>query len=168
MPTDPTDKGPDPTRIRVIVVHADDVVTALEARERGARRTVLRVTPPFSGRMRARIHDAAATESDPPTDDGDSGTSSAGAVHVDPRSLVADPPPYPDPDETEDRLRNRGIYDVETHRERHVAAVADWRETVRDRIAETVAIEITAADRSRTHEVRVSALGPASEERGGS
>ncbi|QHS17615.1 hypothetical protein [Halopenitus persicus] len=167
MATDPTDQDADPTRIRVIVVHADDVVTALEARERGGRRTVLRVTPPFSGRMRARLHDAAATASGPATNDRDSGAFSAGAVHVDPRSLVVDPPPYPDPDETEDRLRDRGAYDVETHRERHAAAVADWRDAVRDRIAETVAIEITAEARSRTHEVRVSALGTSSEERGG-
>ncbi|WP_245710130.1 hypothetical protein [Halopenitus malekzadehii] len=199
MPTDPTEhtddsatRSADPTRIRVVVVHAADVVTALEARERSRRRTVLRATPPFTGRMRARLHDAAAAEDrdaapadgdgtvaesvDPPHPEAssESGRESTEAVHIPPRDLVVDPPPYPDPDDTEDALRARDAYDIETHRSRHAAAVADWRDTVRGRIAETVPITIEgettprdqsrsrsdAADtRPRTHEVHVSALG---------
>ena len=45
----------DPRTVDVLVVHADDVVAALAATAQG-RETVLRVTPPFRGRQRARIH----------------------------------------------------------------------------------------------------------------
>ncbi len=45
----------DPRVIRAVAVHADDVVTALEATERG-REAVLRITAPFAGRVRARLH----------------------------------------------------------------------------------------------------------------
>lgn len=48
--------GSDPADIDTLAVTTDDVLTALEARERGRRDAVLRVTPPFSGRMRARLH----------------------------------------------------------------------------------------------------------------
>ena len=48
----------DPTVVRSLAVHADDVVQALEtnARADGEVEAILRVTPPFSGRMRARLH----------------------------------------------------------------------------------------------------------------
>lgn len=46
----------DPTVVRSIAVTAGDVVTAVVARRSTSRQPVLRLTPPFSGRMRARIH----------------------------------------------------------------------------------------------------------------
>ncbi|MFB6251790.1 MAG: hypothetical protein ABEI27_08930 [Halobellus sp.] len=60
-----------PIRIRSLAVTTTDVVDALEARVRRQRRIVLRVTPPFSGRMRARLHDAGVVE------DADAGPSAA-------------------------------------------------------------------------------------------
>lgn len=117
----------DPADVRSIAVTASDVVTALEANRRSSRRTVLRVTPPFSGRMRARLHRPDGAEGE--------------AVHVDPERLVAEPPPYPDPDETADRLRETGEYDPDSHHERHVEAVRAWRERVRDDIVDAVDVE---------------------------
>lgn len=75
----------DPTRIDSIAVHTDDIVAAVEARDRNRREAVLRITPPFTGRMRARIHieGTAAEYGDPEP------------IHVEPRSLIGDVPPFP-------------------------------------------------------------------------
>jgi hypothetical protein len=120
----------DPTAIVSVAVTADDVVAALETNLRSDRRTVLRITPPFSGRMRARLHrlgvDAAA------------GEASDGAVHLAPSTLVADPPAYPEPDETADRLREAGAYTRERHHDRHTDAVQEWRSAVREVIVDAV------------------------------
>jgi len=120
------DRDPDYTAIRSVAVHREDVVTAFEASLRGDRRVVLRVTPPFSGRMRARLHEVTA------------GGAADGAVHVDPAALVADPPDYPEPDATGPDPGAPGGYDVERHRERHATAVDRWRERAGDRIVDRV------------------------------
>jgi hypothetical protein len=132
----------DPTTIRSIAVTAGDVVTALEATRRSGRRTVLRITPPFSGRMRARLHRPTGGET---TD----------AVHLDPGTLVSDPPPYPDPDETADRLRAAGEYSTDRHRERHAAAVRAWRAAVRDAVVDAVSVPTDGG----SHRVAVKRLG---------
>ncbi|SDZ82377.1 hypothetical protein SAMN04488065_0586 [Haloplanus vescus] len=134
--------GTDPTAIVAVAVTADDVVTALEATRRGGRRTVLRVTPPFSGRMRARLHRPR---------DGDE----TDALHLDPTELVAQPPPYPDPDATADRLRERGAYSTERHHARHAEAVREWRAAVRDAIVDAVTIDTE----SGPHRIEVTRLG---------
>lgn len=139
--------GPDPRAIRSIAVTVDDVVSAIEAVERGRLGLVLRITPPFYGRMRARIHRA-----------GGEGQYDGGVdpIHLDPRRFVGDDAPtYPDVDETEDRLRETGEYDVETHRAAHAAAVERWRETVRDHLVDTVTIDTPDGP----HEIRVKRLG---------
>jgi len=135
----------DPTAIRSIAVTTDDVVTALESTRRSGRRTVLRITPPFSGRMRARLHR--------PVEGDDAGTT--GAVHVEPATLVSDPPPYPDPDETADRLRAAGEYTTERHHDHHTAAVREWRAAVRAGVVDTVTLPADAG----THCVEVKRLG---------
>lgn len=129
--------------VRAITVATDDVVTAVEARRNG-RPAVLRLTPPFSGRMHARLHVVGAGyDADPEP------------VHVDPRDLLAeDAPPYPEPAETEDALRTDPDerYSTERHHERHVEAVERWRDSVRDRLVDETTIE--TADGPRTVEVR--------------
>jgi hypothetical protein len=132
----------DPTVVRSLAVHVDDVVTALEARYEG-RPAVLRATPPYHARMRARLH---VEGSDDPE-----------AVHVDPRALLDDDAPArPTPDETGERLRAADReYTPEAHRERHVAAVAEWREAVRDHLVGTATVETPAGAR----EVRIATLG---------
>jgi hypothetical protein len=134
----------DPTAIRSIAVTVDDVVTALEATRRSDRRTVLRITPPFSGRMRARLHR--------PTGDDDDATE---AIHLDPSALVSDLPPYPDPDETADRLRTAGEYTTERHHDRHAAAVREWRVAAREAIVDAVALPTADGP----HRVEVKRLG---------
>lgn len=138
----------DPTAISSIAVDAADVITALEAGRRSERTPVLRVTPPFSGRMRARIHRDGATDYD----------DTPAPLHVDPDDLVTDAAPsYPTPAETEDALRADGTveYTRDRHRERHADAVAAWRESVTDHFVDTVTLDTPAGP----HEVAVTVLG---------
>ncbi|MFC7068521.1 hypothetical protein [Halobaculum lipolyticum] len=70
----------DPSVVRQLAVTADDVLAALEASERGRRDAVLRVTPPFAGRMRARLHVAGA----------EGEYDGAEPIHVEPRAFLPD------------------------------------------------------------------------------
>jgi len=137
----------DPTVIRSVAVTAEDVIAALEANRQRSAETVLRVTPPFSGRMRARLHRTAASpdEEDP------------APLHVAPDRFVDPVPPLPSPDGTEDAIRSDPAleYDAETHRRRHEAALESWRDTVRASFVETTTIETP----SGPHEVQVTILG---------
>lgn len=137
----------DPTDIVSIAVTVEDVVAALEATERGAKTVVLRVTPPFSGRMRARLHVVDATP--------DTTSGGPDPVHITPTSLVDDPPSYPEVDETEDLLRERDDYTRERHRRRHVDAVESWRTAVRSSITDRV----TIPTEDGPHEIEVKTLG---------
>ena len=142
----------DPRRIASVAVTGSDVIDALEATARGGRDIVLRITPPFSGRMRARLHDTgvAAVGSD------EDATADAAPVHLPPERLVADPPAYPTVDDTEDELRASGTpYTRERHRERHQAAVEEWRATVRERLVGEVTLHTDAGPTT----VSVSYLG---------
>jgi len=135
----------DPTTVEQLVVHADDVVTALEANARRDEGAVLRVTPPFSGRMRARLH-LAGREAD---------YDEPRPIHVDPAALVTDLPPFPTPDDTAEAVRDDGDYSVDDHHAEHADAVEAWRETVREGVAERATIETTTG----SHDVAVSLLG---------
>jgi hypothetical protein len=150
----------DPRAVQSIVVTVEDVVTAYEARQRSSRWPVLRMTPPFSGRMRARLHDpGGSAEPDDSASDLDSET---GAVHVPPGRLLAEDgiPPSPSPDDTEDELREDpdAQFSVEAHRERHVAAVEAWREQVVGAIVDRA--DLRFAD--GWHTVDVKTLGDSS------
>jgi len=135
----------DPHAIRSIAVTVDDVVTALEANASADRGAVLRVTPPFSGRMRARIHVASV--------DG-SYEGEAEPIHLDPATLVEEVPAYPTADETAaDPAASED--DLETRRQRHTERVAAWRETVRDRLRERISVDHPAG----SLDVRLIALG---------
>lgn len=137
----------DPTDIRVLAVTADDVVTAIEANERRGVGAVLRVTPPFSGRMRARLHrEGGEHDYDDPT-----------PIHIPADRFVDTVPPFPSPDDTEDEIRSerRTMYSRERHRDRHATAVEAWRTRVRESILASVSIPTPGG----AHEVRVAALG---------
>lgn len=136
----------DPGAITAIAVRADDVVAALEANQRGDdHQSVLRVTPPYSGRMRARLHREGAEGYEPGVD----------ALHVSPEALVADPPSLPHPDQTEDVIRSDPelTYSRSVHRSYHEQQLEQWRETVTDRFVET--IELDHADGDYTVEIIV-------------
>lgn len=137
----------DPTSIRVLAVTADDVVTALEANQRRNAAAVLRITPPFSGRMRARLH----------LDGTEHGYDDPRPIHVPPERLVGSFPSFPAPDDTADVLRSdpEATYSAETHRRRHESAVEEWRRQVRASILETATLPTAVGP----HRVRVATLG---------
>lgn len=139
----------DPTRIRSLAVTAEDLLAALEANARRDAGAVLRATPPFSGRMRARLHLAGAEGSY---------DESPQPIHVPPeRFLDDDAPAFPSVDATEDDLRTdpAAEYTPERHRERHERRVAEWRTTVRDHVREESTLETPAGEVT----VAVSLLG---------
>lgn len=134
----------DPSDIRSVAVSAEDLLAAVEADARGESTAVLRVTPPFSGRMRARLHVVQ--------DDADDET-----VHIPPTALIEDgAPAYPSPDETADDLRAAAdkSYSVERHRAYHEQQVDQWRTRLLDHAVSSVTVPGT------DHEVQVSLLGP--------
>jgi len=134
----------DPSVLRSLAVSAEDLLAAMEADARGGPRTVLRVTPPFSGRMRARLHVVQ-------------GSADGEAIHIPPRTLVDDDaPPYLTPDETADELRSRAdvSYSVDRHREYHERQIEAWRTALLDHVVESVTLP--EAD----GEIAVSLLGP--------
>lgn len=132
----------DPRVVRSVAVTADDVVSALEYDRTGDRRAVLRLTPPFNGRMRARLHVEVDGED-------------TGAVHIDPADLVGDDrPDYPHPDETGEPSPSDD-YSPERHYEDHVDAVREWREAIRDAVVNAVEIETAHGP----HRVEVKRLG---------
>ncbi|RLM51843.1 hypothetical protein [Halorubrum sp. Atlit-28R] len=147
MTDDEGSRGVGPDRIRSVAVHREDVANALEATLRSDREVVLRATPPFSGRMRARLHALDAGGGD-----GEAGDGAPAPLHIDPRALVAEAPPYPEVDDT---AAEHPDADLAARRKRHAEAVEDWRETVRERVAETVEIEVDGETRT----VDVTALG---------
>jgi hypothetical protein len=135
----------DPRRIEVLAVTAEDVVAALEARQQRGRPVVLRATPPFSGRMRARLHVPTNDEgADPGPEDGPA------PLHVEPSTFVADDAPdYPRPADTEDELRADPDreYTVDRHHEYHQAAIDDWRAAVCEHFVDETTITTARGDR---------------------
>lgn len=130
-------ESPTPTVINTVVVTAEDLTSALETNRTSGKHAVLRMTPPFSGRMRARLHvelNEAYEQSPEP-------------IHVEPRALVDDSlPEYPRPADTEDELRadpNRE-YTVDGHREYHASVVEQWRQQVPGSINSTATLETPA------------------------
>jgi hypothetical protein len=118
----------DPSVLRSLAISAEDLLAAMEAEARGGPPTVLRVTPPYSGRMRARLHVVQTA------DDGET-------VHIPPESLLDDDAPaYPTPDGTADELRSRADteYSVDRHRDYHEQQVETWRAALLDHVVESV------------------------------
>ena len=134
----------DPTVVHSLAVTTDDLVTAIEANVRRDAGAVLRVTPPFSGRMRARIH--VEHDDDPPE-----------PLCVPPERFVEPISPFPSPDTTEDELRADPdiSYTRSRHRRRHEAAVEEWRAAIRESRRDRITVRIDDG----SHEVRVAWLG---------
>ena len=136
--------GDDPEAIRSIAVTVDDVVTALEANLRADRNAVLRITPPFYGRMRARIHVAG----------GEGDYEGPAPIHLDPATLIDPVPPYPTADETAAEL-STAEPNSEQHRQKHTERLDHWRATIRSRLV----AETTITTPTGTFEISVLALG---------
>ena len=122
-------ESPDPTAIETVVITIEDLVTALEATLGTGREAVLRITPPFSGRMRARIHLAGADDYDDPA-----------PIHLDPTTLVEPCPRYPTAAETAAELDSPDDSYTDRHEETHTERLAAWREAVRANIVDTTEI----------------------------
>jgi hypothetical protein len=131
----------------MLAVTVGDVVSAIEANERRDAGAVLRVTPPFSGRMRARLH-LQGTEHE---------YGDPAPLHIPPERFVEAVPAFPSPDATEDELRadTDVAYSPERHRERHRNAVEAWRRRLREAVLERTTIVTPAGE----HEVRIARLG---------
>lgn len=139
-------EGMEPSAIRSIAVTADDVVTAVERTLRSDDEVVLRVTPPFAGRMRARIHRVTSEEYGDPA-----------PIHVEPTELIEELSEYPEPGATEDELRDDPDteYTPDRHREYHQQVVEEWRATVGDRIVDETLLQCG----DERHRVAVKRLG---------
>lgn len=127
-------ESPDPTVVNTVVVTTDDLTSALEMNRTSGKRAVLRMTPPFSGRMRARLHVELGEEYE----------QSPEPIHIGPRTLVDDSlPAYPRPAETEDELRSDPDreYTVDRHHEHHASVVEEWRQQVPDAVEASTTIE---------------------------
>ena len=110
---DHSGRGADPSVVDTLVVHESDLIAAVEARDRNRRQTVLRVTPPFAARMRARLHvssDAAEPNASASSDEraGESGEDQSDRteseppeqetptpVTIPPRAMIDDVPRFP-------------------------------------------------------------------------
>lgn len=139
--------------VRSLAVHREDVVAAFETNRTPGPRAVLRVTPPFAGRMRARLH--VESEGEYP----DTSAETPRPLHVDPETLLDTDrvPAYPTAAETEDRLRTESgtEYSVERHHALHTERVAAWREAVAERVVATAELDGPLGP----HRVGVLALG---------
>jgi len=136
----------DPTTIRKVAVSRADVVSALELNHTSDQHAVLRITPPFSGRMRARLH---VTQNDEYSDQPQ-------PVHIEPESVVTDETPaFPRPADTEQKLREDPdqTYSVEHHHSYHTEALEEWRSAV------TIRKAVTIQKPTELHEVELSVLG---------
>ena len=124
----------DPTVINSIAVTIEDALAALEATEGTGRDPVLRVTPPFSGRMRARLHLA-----------GEEGTyEGTKPIHISPARLVAPLPAYPTANETAAELDPDVDPNTDQHHQTHTERLDKWRETVCENLVDTTEIATPA------------------------
>ncbi|ARS91899.1 hypothetical protein [Natrarchaeobaculum aegyptiacum] len=145
----------DPTVIRSLAVSSEDAVDAFLYGRENPGESVLRVTPPFHGRMRARLHvyhvdDAPLT----------------GAIHLEPSTVLesAVVEGYPsletalegvDGGERADPGEVQPAASADAVRERHAAAVEQWRERALSALVDSVTLETPAGP----HQVDVKPLG---------
>lgn len=138
----------DPGVVETVTVHAEDVVTAAEARMRSDEDAVLRLTPPFHARMRARIH-VRQRRADDGGDDPE-------PVYVLPDAFLGeDCPSYPEPHETAAEVSTDGEPDPDRHYDYHQAAVDRWRTEA----AGSIRTRVTVDDADRTLSFAVAVLG---------
>ena len=133
----------DPTAIRSLAVSPEDAADAYAYGRENPGEAVLRVTPPFHGRMRARLHVYRVDD-----------THVTGAVHVPPEAVIEDDvvAAYPD---LEDELDDVDEAEAERIRKRRAEAVEEWQERAVEATVDSVTIETPDGP----HEVAVKRLG---------
>ncbi|WP_222918114.1 hypothetical protein [Natrinema sp. SYSU A 869] len=141
----PSAEDDDPSAIRSVALSPEDAVDAYVYSRENPGDAVLRVTPPFHGRMRARIHVYRVDD-----------TELTGAVHLSPAAVIADDvvAEYPD---LESALADADDDPAEADqiRERQAEAVEDWQARAREAIVDSVALETADG----THRVDLKTLG---------
>ncbi|MFB6300752.1 MAG: hypothetical protein ABEH65_10870 [Halobacteriales archaeon] len=129
----------DPSAIETIAVTFEDLISALEFNKQQPKNAVLRVTPPFHGRMRARLHIEQSGEYEQ--------LQSPDPIHIAPSDLLDTTaiPPYPNAEQTRAAVDEQtGGYAVDEHYSIHVETLEDWRRAVRDAVQESTAIRTPA------------------------
>ncbi|MFC4248906.1 hypothetical protein ACFOZ7_18590 [Natribaculum luteum] len=128
----------DPSTIRSLAVSKEDVVNAFVYGRENPGTAVLRATPPFHGRMRARIHVYQVDD-----------TRLTGAIHVHPADLLESEvvEEYPALEGVEDDLAaGDGEADPERVREEHARALEEWQKRARERIVDDVGLEVDGVE----------------------
>jgi hypothetical protein len=152
---DPSVDADNPSAIRSIALSPDDVVDAYAYSRENPGEAVLRVTPPFHGRMRARIHVYRVDD-----------TELTGAVHLSPAEIIEDNivAEYPDLESTranadadadDDPDEATDSEETDRIRERHAEAVEAWQERAREAIVQAVTLETGDC----SHRVELKTLG---------
>ncbi|ERG94760.1 hypothetical protein [Haloquadratum walsbyi] len=126
----------DPTRITALAVTTECLITALEATIRDQQITALCVTPPFTGRMRARLHmvyvdtNTRTSEKKDNNEDNyvirpeDEHITETEPISVGPERFIDDIPSLPTVDDVEDELRKSArSYSQSRHREWYQSAI---------------------------------------------
>ena len=123
------DEADDPTAIRSLALSPADAADAYAYTQENPGEAVLRVTPPFHGRMRARIHVYHLDD-----------TELTGAVHVAPAAVIADDvvADYPT---LETELEDVDPSETDRVRKRHGEAVEAWQERAREAIVDEITLE---------------------------
>ena len=130
-----TGSGDDPTVIRSLAVSASDVVDAFLYTRENPEDAVLRVTPPFHGRMRARLHVYHLDDS-----------LETGAIHLQPATLLEESvvDAYSTLEVGSDRAERGGgptESDAKRTRDQRTAALESWRDRAREGIVDSVVLE---------------------------
>lgn len=137
----------DPSAIRSVALSPEDAVDAYVYSRENPGDAVLRATPPFHGRMRARIHVYQVDD-----------TELTGAVHISPADVIADDviATYPDLESHLPEVdEGEGSDDPDAIHKRHAKAVADWQDRAREAIVDSVTLETDAGP----VDVEIKALG---------
>ncbi|MDJ1433857.1 hypothetical protein [Halostagnicola sp. A-GB9-2] len=136
----------EPSSIRSLAVAAEDVLDAAIYTRENPGTAVLRATPPFHGRMRARLHVFHDPEARVPD-----------AIHVAPADLLEDEvlEAYPTFGEQLEKTDGTDPDRVGERRERELKA---WRDRAADAICESVTVEEGHGE-GRKHRVDVKRLG---------
>lgn len=125
----------DPSTIRSIAVLPEDAADAFAYSQENPGEAVLRITPPFHGRMRARIHVYRIDD-----------TQMTGAIHISPAELIEDDvlaayPRLEVEDGLEDGNEDEDRADTNRIQKQHADAVNAWQAQARDAIVDIVTIE---------------------------
>ncbi|WP_436344959.1 hypothetical protein [Natronorubrum sp. FCH18a] len=123
------DEDDDPTAIRSLALSPADAADAYAYTQENPGEAVLRVTPPFHGRMRARIHVYRLDD-----------TELTGAVHVPPADVI-ERDVLDDYPTLETELEDVVPAETDHVRKQHAEAVEEWQARARDAIVDAVTLE---------------------------